>query len=450
MSNDITSQDFENRVGKAYRDFSTLAQRYHYTFARPAVTPNSLPVALFLGNHSSGKSSLVNWVLGGVPVQDTGVAPTDDGFTVLLHGETEEDISGPAALARLPSEFKALEIFGSTLLQRLKIKVRNREILKKVYLVDSPGMIDAAEGTVSRDYDFPAVTRRFTELCDMVFFLFDPEKPGTTGETVNVFSKCLQGIEYKLWVLLNKCDTLTSNYDFARTYGAVCWNLARVLHTKDLPKIFTTYSGTEREQSNTGLNLTDFNRHRTEFLTILSESAARRRDNVFASAENDFRRLAIRMRILNHAVRRLANLTFMNFFVGLLVTLLTALASFIVIDSALASKNGITGVVPWLAAGAATILTVLSVYGWNRISVRFLRWRLSRDVDGIFSAEYHDQMAVGVHDDLRQHWEALRAETAEVILKAPLHLPVFRKRKQAKVEAFACRLASDLIEAHKV
>ena len=74
----MASMKFEETIQDAYRRYAPLAQRFYYTFSRPTVTVGGAPSALFLGNHSSGKSSLVNWVLGG-DVQDTGVAPTDDG-----------------------------------------------------------------------------------------------------------------------------------------------------------------------------------------------------------------------------------------------------------------------------------------------------------------------------------------------------------------------------------
>ena len=72
---------FEKQLSKAYKRFAPLAQSYYYTFSRPSVTVGGTPTVIFLGNHSSGKSSLVNWILGAPTVQDTGVAPTDDGFT---------------------------------------------------------------------------------------------------------------------------------------------------------------------------------------------------------------------------------------------------------------------------------------------------------------------------------------------------------------------------------
>lgn len=55
----------------------------------------ALPFVLLLGNHSSGKSSFINYVLGR-KVQTTGVAPTDDAFTIIAPGPSDRDQDGPA------------------------------------------------------------------------------------------------------------------------------------------------------------------------------------------------------------------------------------------------------------------------------------------------------------------------------------------------------------------
>ena len=84
---DTKAVDFEGLVRAGYERFGELAKGYYYRFTRPTVTVGGTPCMIFLGNHSSGKSSIVNWVLGGSPVQDVGLAPTDDGFTVIAYGE---------------------------------------------------------------------------------------------------------------------------------------------------------------------------------------------------------------------------------------------------------------------------------------------------------------------------------------------------------------------------
>ena len=435
---------FEQKINKAYNRFAPVAQSYYYTFSRPSVTVDGTPNVIFLGNHSSGKSSLVNWILGEPPVQDTGVAPTDDGFTVIMYGEQEEDVVGPAALARLPKEFRFLEPLGPAFLQHLKVKVRNREALKRANFVDSPGMIDSAATAAPRDYDFNGAVKRLAQLCDIVFFLFDPEKPGTTGETVNVFATCLRGVDFKLRVLLNKCDAFTSMYDFARAYGTLCWNLSRVLRTKDLPKIFTTYSGPEREPA-PGMDFTDFKRHRAELTATFDALGARRTDSVFAAAYNDFACLSMRMRVVDNAAGKIRKRTAYHLLAGgaavALAGGLTALMTAAALDANLFHLSA-RGLMAWIAGGTVAALACLAASAWSRRSVRKLRAALAQKVDDIFTEEHRSQTAIGTYDALSQRWNGIRAETADIIDHAPLALPFFAKRKRAAIDKVAASLLS--------
>ena len=427
---------FEQEAQKAYARFAPLAGRYYYKLRRPVVTGGGTPCMVFLGNHSSGKSSIINWLLGEERVQDVGLAPTDDGFTVIMYGQTSEDVCGPAALARLPAEFAGLKLFGGDFLHRLCVKVRPYELLKSVTLIDTPGMIDSAEHTVNRSYDFEGVVRVFAELCDMVFYLLDPDKPGTTGETVNVFAKCLSGVQFKLRVLLNKCDAFSGMYDFARTYGTVCWNLARVLHTKDLPKIWTIYSGPKRENAG-GIDLTDFDRHREEFLAVVRDAAARRRDNVFSQSLSDFLGLSIRMCVVNHAARRIASFAVAA---SAIWGVMSAAVGFAAWHALLPKFDG--RLVPCAAFAGAAVLTAAFGFFATRIAVRSKRHRLAANVDTIFATEYSRTIALGKHDNLRQVWDEIRDETAEVVRSAPLRLPFFGEFLRHRLEKASERLFS--------
>ena len=427
---------FEHLVKEAYARFSPLASRYYYRFSRPALTDGGTPCMIFLGNHSSGKSSIINWLLGGDPVQDVGLAPTDDGFTVIVYGEEEQDVCGPAALAILPPEFADLRLFGGNFLQRLRIKVRRRELLRNVTLIDSPGMIDSAEQTVNRAYNFEGVVRTLAELCDMVFFLLDPDKPGTTGETVNVFAKCLVGMEFKLRVLLNKCDAFSSMYDFARTYGTACWNLARVLRTKDLPKIWTVYSGERRERPGGMLDFADFDRHREEFLSVFRDAAGRRRDNVFSQANADFCGLSIRMCVVNHVARRLA---WLRLAASAVCALLSAAAAVLAWHAA-GVKFGEGGAMAIAAAATTAAIGLLSGYVFTRIAASVTRQVLAEEVDGIFASEYRHRISVGTADGLKEAWSDNRDETAEVVRSAPLKLPLFGELSRRRLDSAAAKV----------
>jgi hypothetical protein len=49
------------------------------------------------------------------------------------------------------------------------------------------------------------------------------------------------GLEHKTHIVLNKVDTFAHIHDFARAYGALCWNLSKVIPRKDLPRIYTMF-----------------------------------------------------------------------------------------------------------------------------------------------------------------------------------------------------------------
>ena len=93
MDNSIAESKFEKAAAKAYKRFAQAAEEYHFTFRRSAVTCGVKPCMVFLGNHSSGKSSIINWILG-ENVQDTGLAPTDDGFTFIVYGPVKPPPAG--------------------------------------------------------------------------------------------------------------------------------------------------------------------------------------------------------------------------------------------------------------------------------------------------------------------------------------------------------------------
>lgn len=44
---------------------------------------------------------------------------------------------------------------------------------------------------------------------------------------MSVMTSALVGQGHKTHIILNKADTLRSVHDFARAYGALCWNLSK-------------------------------------------------------------------------------------------------------------------------------------------------------------------------------------------------------------------------------
>ena len=195
-------------------------------------TITSRPMVLLLGNHSSGKSTFINYLLNS-EIQKSGVAPTDDCFTLITSGAEDTDQDGPALVGDPDLGFMALRNKGSALISHINLKVRKGVALNNVILVDSPGMIDCPAVSTSqahiaindalrldgernknqrtakvfdRGFDFMDVIKWFAEHSDVILLFFDPDKPGTTGETLECLTTALSGMEHKLLIVFNKCD----------------------------------------------------------------------------------------------------------------------------------------------------------------------------------------------------------------------------------------------------
>jgi GTPase SAR1 family protein len=263
-------------------------------------TRRGRPLVLLIGNHSSGKSTLINYMLGR-EVQNTGVAPTDDNFTVLSHGESDEERDGDALVSNPDLGFAELRKFGPSLVSHLKLKVRDTPFLKDLTLIDSPGMIDSAQFTQDRGYDFIKVVRWFAEQSDVILLLFDPDKPGTTGETLATLKDALGDMSHKLVIMLNKMDQFQSLHDFARAYGALCWNLAKVIPTKDVPYIHNIYIPGVWVQGEQLLPMDDFDQARDKVIQEIKRAPKRRIENILTRLYEHSRQLLAHSMICNEA-----------------------------------------------------------------------------------------------------------------------------------------------------
>ncbi|EWM27210.1 rme1-like gtpase atpase without a c-terminal eh domain protein [Nannochloropsis gaditana] len=283
-----------------------------------------LPFVFLLGNHSSGKSSFVNYVCNR-PIQTAGVAPTDDSFTIIAPGPTDIDQDGPSTIGDPDMGFAGLRHFGPDLIHHTQLKIRAGLATTEFMLVDSPGMIDSPHASASqpspsslisasdkgdntrsarnhldRGYDFQGVCRWFADRADVILLFFDPDKPGTTGETLSILTQSLAGMDHKLYIVLNKADQFRKIHDFARAYGSLCWNLSKVIPRKDLPRIYTMClpAAYQRQQTSrssrpaalgieseiegpsSGLGLADLERSREEVVGEVLKAPKRRIDNV--------------------------------------------------------------------------------------------------------------------------------------------------------------------------
>lgn len=412
----------EREVQAVYdRTLQPLAKRLAIELPVSGKDAAGLPTVLFLGNHSSGKSSFINYLIQ-AEIQKTGLAPTDDGFTVLIHGNQCDVLDGQTVVSHPSLAYKSLRRLGPSFLAHLRLKTHPSELLKSVSLIDSPGMIDAAGTAKSRGYDFAAAVRSLSEMADLILIFFDPDKPGTTGETMAIFVETLAGLEHKLLIVLNKVDLFSNLRDFARTYGTLCWNLSKTIKTKDLPHIYNTYLPDQLSSRQVGsrdtLVLHDFDASRDEVVAEIKRAPTRRADNLVSDLLVHARAVSMQARVSQSIARHFLALTVRTWAMTLLPLLVTAVTLWFVWDEALWNKRALIALIGVLVAAGA----------WFTGEWYFRRRESAAGtpagLDAFFHLSYRRELGMQERTDLRALWEKVRASTLQsLLILGPRGLP---------------------------
>jgi ElaB/YqjD/DUF883 family membrane-anchored ribosome-binding protein len=383
-----------------------LSERFAFHRAPTTGEHAGAPMVLILGNHSSGKSTFINFMLE-ADIQRTGLAPIDDGFTILNAGSPDEK-DGQAVVTNPELPFGDLERFGPKFISHLRMKHTESEFLKSLCLVDTPGMIDAADGQLGRGYDFISAVRWFVERSDVVCVFFDPDKPGTTGETLKVFTSALLDIDHKLLIVLNKMDQFRTLRDFARAYGALCWNLSKVIPRKDLPMIYNTYVPVEGAPT-PAMPLKDFGDAREEVITEIRRAPARRIDNILTRLHEHSRKLRVHARVCSSATRTVRNIRWQFLGIGIAAVVLGIAVAY------LTATLGAAWHVP-LCVAFGGLLAGAGLYAFGRWQAQSRGRELLTGLSGVFESVYHKDLVLsGAADDLKALWLSVQDRAVQAL-----------------------------------
>nr|KAG5698864.1 hypothetical protein BaRGS_019716 [Batillaria attramentaria] len=194
---------------------------------------------LFLGPWSTGKSTMINYLLG---IEDdttqslhTGAQPTTSDFTVLMHGPRHRIIKGIQLVSDKKNHFSPLQKFGLRFLEQFQGIEIPSKLLERVVLVDTPGIIENKKQQ-TRGYPFNDVCKWFIDRAQLIFLIFDPSKLDVGSELEVLFTQ-LKGQEAKLRLILNKAD-MVSAQELMRVYGALFWSLAPLVHEVEPPRVY--------------------------------------------------------------------------------------------------------------------------------------------------------------------------------------------------------------------
>lgn len=229
---------------KVKKKLEPLFAKYNMDFAGIDASLKWKPLVLIIGNYSSGKSTLINELVG-QQIQRVGQAPTDDSFTVITAGGGSDYVEIPGSTLvndeNLP--FGHFKSYGEKLISHICMKQINSPLLENMAIIDSPGMLDATSEK-DRGYNYLEVLGELAKLSDLIVLMFDPHKAGTIKESYEVIRNTLpeKSGEHRIVFVMSRIDECDNLSDFTRSYGTLCWNMSQMTGRKDIPHVYLTYS----------------------------------------------------------------------------------------------------------------------------------------------------------------------------------------------------------------
>ena len=199
---------------------------------------------LMLGQYSTGKTTFIQYLLErDFPGIRIGPEPTTDRFMAIMHGTEERTTPGHAVAIQADKPFTALSRFGSAFLSKFEVAELDSPILRKMSIIDTPGVLAGAKQRIGRAYDFPTIIEWFAAKADRILLLFDAHKLDISDE-FKAAIEMLKGHDDKIRCVLNKADKVNQS-SLMRVYGALMWSLGKVIQT---PEVLRVYIGSFWDQ----------------------------------------------------------------------------------------------------------------------------------------------------------------------------------------------------------
>jgi hypothetical protein len=432
-----------------------VAMRWGYSEVPLETNIKWRPLVLFLGNYSSGKSTLINELLGG-EVQAAGQAPTDDSFTIISFDDTSdsdaavtvtEERDGKFLLHDSEYPFESLKKHGQRFAAHFRLKKVNSPFLKNLAIIDTPGMLDSITER-DRGYDYQEVIGDLAQIADLVLMLFDPHKAGTVREAHTSLRHTLPArtFEDRVIFVLNRIDECASMMDLLRVYGTLCWNLSQITGRKDIPLIHLTYSP-NAAKANVSADeekqryLAHLENHRDDLKKAILDAPCHRLDNLATFVETHSERLSHFLEALISFRGRTRRLFAKSFFSGVLIAAAGAVGAFF----GMIAIPFLGGLDPTFQIGGSSAVAVGVLFVWMTVFHRFLFGRYLRK-----QLQLLDDLTTLENQTRRDSWKAVQDLVYNTLKRNAGRFSIGDvKRDYAEMQAVHNKGANEIREALK-
>lgn len=209
---------------------------------------NAKPHVLLLGQYSTGKTSLIQWLTGREsPGQVIGPEPTSEHFQVVMAGREECLIKGRALSVVDDLPYTGTVKFGEAFLDHFEGSVCPSLLLDHITFIDTPGILAGQAQSVDRGYPFVQATKWFADRSDLIILLFDAHKLEVSNEVRDVID-ALHPHWDRVRIVLNKSHEVDAD-SLIKVYGALMWAVGRSFrHKGEAPKVFVGSFGESEGQ----------------------------------------------------------------------------------------------------------------------------------------------------------------------------------------------------------
>ncbi|CAF4183025.1 unnamed protein product [Adineta steineri] len=187
------------------------------------MAPNKKISILLIGNHSAGKSSLINWYIED-NVQRTGVAIETQGVSIITSGKRRESLMGPATMHLFPYFRPLGNIPGLLNYLTTEISSSKQKKFPLISFIDTPGLVD---GAMAYPFDVEQAILWLGNYADLIFVLFDPIGQALCKRTLTLVEQLNKTNPEKMHYYLAKADEAGSDRDRHRVLMQIVQNLCR-------------------------------------------------------------------------------------------------------------------------------------------------------------------------------------------------------------------------------
>jgi GTPase Era involved in 16S rRNA processing len=255
--------------------------------------PRSKIMVMFIGNHSAGKSSFINYYVDETDLLKENIAMETAEVTFISQGKSKVEWQPEATKRHYPflqitesdhrsaraGEYRSLQkCFDKHV--RTIVSTSHARLFPFIDLVDTPGMHDGK--TLTLEYDVGNTIKYLADFADLVIVFLDPDKQALVKSTMECVSSLQERNCQKMHYFITRADTLNSADDRVRIVQQASSEITKIVKDTHRLKLFTMFIPGKTEAASK-----DRDNQIHELIDIMHKKAEAHVQDILCQLEND-------------------------------------------------------------------------------------------------------------------------------------------------------------------